>query len=149
MSSKMDYYMNNKKFSGDGNVDAFLGALSEQDRQAVWQSFEYGRGKDPRAATEDDTICRGCGSDTKKKQALHAFMVASRDVKSNLYTEETVSGMHTNTQREVQEWAPFAIILNEKVMAEANQRRVQPFSSSNHECMILMLSPSAGPSMNA
>ena len=29
-------------------------------------------------------------------------MVASRDAKSNLYMEETVSGMHTNTQREVQ-----------------------------------------------
>ena len=94
--------LHNKKSCADGNVDAFLGALSEQDRQAVWQSFEYGRGKDPRAATHYDTICRGCGSDTKKKQALHAFMVASRDAKSNLYMEETVSGMHTNTQREMQ-----------------------------------------------
>ena len=119
---KMEYYVNNKKLNAEGNIDAFLGSLTDQDRQAVWKTFEYGRGKDPRAVADYENLCRGRGSDTRKKQALHAFMLANRDVKSAVYMHEVNTMTHSNTTREVQEWVPFKAILNKYGLAEAHRR---------------------------
>lgn len=59
---------------GCNNIDNFLSNLSKEQREALWQKFNYNRKADPNVQDLWSKKCNGAGSMPDKKKLLNIFI---------------------------------------------------------------------------
>ena len=100
-----------KSAKGDEDMDTLLKGLSHEQSQLLWKKFELSRKTE---STEEDykNMTKGCGSKSKKRQLLRAWLADGLSTKGSTYKTLTSTYTVENKESLDSEWRPLQHMVN-------------------------------------